>query len=98
MQKKRSRAADYAAYVVVRSVVCLVQLMPWGLALALARGLAWLAHRLDRRHRAVAADNLRHAFPDLDEQGIDRLVRASYLHLATMLVEIIRLPRTLRPG
>jgi len=98
MPKKRSRAADYAAYLLVRAVICVVQLLPWGGALALARGLAWLAHQLDRRHRLVAAENLRHAFPTLDERAVDRLVRASYLHLATMLVEIIRIPRTLRPG
>jgi KDO2-lipid IV(A) lauroyltransferase len=97
MSKKRSRAADYAAYFLVRGVVCIVQLLSWGSALALARWLAWLAYRLDRRHRLVAADNVRHAFPRLDERAVDRLVRASYLHLATMLVEIIRLPRALRP-
>jgi Kdo2-lipid IVA lauroyltransferase/acyltransferase len=97
MTKKRSRAADYAAYLLARAVVCIVQLLPWDGALALARGVAWLACRLDRRHRLVAADNLRHAFPGLDERAVDRLVRASYLHLATMLVEVIRLPRTLRP-
>jgi hypothetical protein len=39
-QTKRSRATDYAAYLVMRSIICLVQLMPWGRALALARGLA----------------------------------------------------------
>jgi KDO2-lipid IV(A) lauroyltransferase len=98
MPKKRSPCTDYAVYALVRSVVCIVQLLPWGGSLALARGLAWLAHRLDRRHRLVAADNVRHAFPHLDEPGVARLVRDSYLHLATMLVEIIRLPRTLRPA
>ncbi len=94
--KKRSRVADYAVYLVVRSVVCIVQTLSWGLALSLARGLAWLAYHLNRRHRLVAAENLRHAFKDLDEAAIDRLVRASYLHLATMVVEMIRLPRVLR--
>ena len=39
-----------------------------------ARVLAWLAYHVDRRHRLVAADNLRHAFPDLDEVAVDRLV------------------------
>jgi KDO2-lipid IV(A) lauroyltransferase len=98
MAKDRSRVADYAAYLLVRAVVCFVQCLGWGGSLALARGLAWLTYCLDRRHRLVAADNVRHALPHLDEPGVDRLVRASYLHLTTMLVEIIRLPRTLRPG
>ncbi len=95
MAKERSRAADYAVYLLVRVVVCVVQALSWRSALALARGLAALAYRVDRRHRLVAADNLRHAFPDLDEPAVDRLVRASYLHLTTMLVEMIRLPRML---
>src|SRR4051812_16859518 len=96
MAKDRSRIADYAAYLLVRAVVCFVQCLGWGGALALARGLARLTYRLDRRHRLVAADNVRRAFGHLDEPGVDRLVRASYLHLATMLVEIIRLPRAIR--
>jgi KDO2-lipid IV(A) lauroyltransferase len=95
MASRRSRVADYAVYLLVRALVCIVQILSWRSALALARGLAWLAHRVDRRHRLVAADNLRQAFPDLDEASVDRLVRASYLHLATVLIEMIRLPRVL---
>jgi KDO2-lipid IV(A) lauroyltransferase len=98
MAKKRSPVTDGAVYALVRVVVCLVQMLSWPAALALARALAWLAYRIDRRHRLVAADNLRHAFADLDEPAADRLVRASYLHLCTMLVEMIRLPRMLHSG
>ncbi len=95
MAKKRSSRTDLAVYLLVRCAVCIVQILSWAWALRLARGLAWLAYRLDRRHRLVAADNLRCAFPDLDEPALDRLVQASYLHLATMVVEMIRLPRIL---
>ncbi len=98
MAKSRSRVADYAVYLIVRVLVCIIQALSWRPALALARALAWLLYQVNRRHRAVAADNLRHAFADLDEAAVDRLVRASYLHLTTMLVEMIRLPRLLRPG
>jgi KDO2-lipid IV(A) lauroyltransferase len=96
MVRKRSRAADYAVYLLVRAVVCLVQGLSWYWALRLARGLGRLAYRIDRRHRLIAAANVRHAFPELDERGVDRLVRASYRHLATLLVEAIRLPRLVR--
>ena len=97
MAKQRSRAADYIVYVIVRYVVCIVQLLPWSLALGLARGLAWLMFRIDRKHRLIAIDNVRHAFPDLDDEGVDRLVRASFVHLTTMVVEMIRMPRFVRP-
>ena len=45
---------------------------------ASAGRLAWLAYRVDRRHREVARDNLRHAFPErcADPAECDRLVRA----------------------
>jgi KDO2-lipid IV(A) lauroyltransferase len=95
MAKRRSPVADYLVYLLVRALVCVVQALPWGGALNLARGLAWLAYRVDRRHRRVANDNLRHAFGHLDEPARDRLVRASYLHLTTMVVEMIRVPRVL---
>ena len=96
MARRRSPARDYLVYLLVRALICFVQALPWEGALALARGLARLAHRLDRRHREVAADNLRHAFPDLDPPAIDRLVRATYEHFVTVAIEMMRLPRTLR--
>src|SRR4051794_40062093 len=98
MVRKRSRVADYAVYLLVRVVVAVVQAMSWRYALGLARGLARLAYRIDRRHRLLAADNIRHAFPERDESAVDHLVREHYLHLATMLVEMIRLPRVIRPN
>jgi KDO2-lipid IV(A) lauroyltransferase len=95
MAKGSWRVADFAVYLLVRVVVCIVQTLSWPQALKLARVFAWLIYRADRRHRLVATVNVRHAFPYLDEAGIDRLVEASYLHLTTILVEMIRLPRTL---
>jgi KDO2-lipid IV(A) lauroyltransferase len=67
------------------------------LAFKVADCLGWLAYRIDRRHRQVAADNLRLAFPELagSPQRIDRLVRATYRHMTTMAVEIALLPRKL---
>ncbi len=95
MARPRSRIADYTVYVIIRAVVCVVQALSWDAALKLAAALAWLAYRIDRRHRQVALDNLRHAFPDLDDAARDRLVRATYGHCLTMLVEMIRIPRVL---
>ena len=98
MSRKRSRVADYLVYLVVRVVVCIVQILPPDTARRLARRLAWLAHKVDRRHRLVADDNLRHAFGDrLDEAGRQRLVFEVYVHFCTMLIEILQLPRRLHP-
>jgi KDO2-lipid IV(A) lauroyltransferase len=99
MSKPRSRAADYAVYLVVRLVVCVIPALSLSAARRLAAALAWLVYHVDRRHRLVAHDNLRHAFPELaaDERRRDALVRAVYRHFCNLLMEMIQLPRVLHP-
>jgi KDO2-lipid IV(A) lauroyltransferase len=99
MSKPRSRAADYAVYLAVRVVVCLLQALSLPAARRLADALAWLAYHADRRHRLVAHDNLSHAFPELaaDARRRDALVRAVYRHFCNLLMEMIHLPRALQP-
>ncbi|MFO0841066.1 MAG: hypothetical protein U0797_01535 [Gemmataceae bacterium] len=96
MAAKRPWQVDYLVYLTVRCVVCLVQMLTWNRAAQLAELLGRFAYRIDRRHRLVAADNLRHAFPEKTETEIDALVRACYRHWTRVVVEMIRLPRTLR--
>jgi KDO2-lipid IV(A) lauroyltransferase len=99
MSKPRSAVADYLVYLVVRLFVCLVQALSPASAGNLARGLAWLAYHVDRRHRLVALDNLRQAFPGRhSEAELERTVRAVYRHFCTLMTEIIRLPRVLHVG
>jgi KDO2-lipid IV(A) lauroyltransferase len=87
---------DYAVYLAVRLVVCLVQMFPYAIGLRLAGGLAGLAYRVDRRHRLAAADNLLHAFPELDSpEERDRLVRQVYRHFCELLITLVHLPRRL---
>jgi KDO2-lipid IV(A) lauroyltransferase len=94
MAKPRSLLADYLVYLAVRLLVCLLQTLSPSAARSLAGALAWLAYHLDRRHRLVALDNLRQAFPGYyDDAELDRLVRSVYRHFCTVLVEIIHLPR-----
>jgi KDO2-lipid IV(A) lauroyltransferase len=96
MSKPRSQLADFAVYLVVRMVVCLVQALSFRAACQVANVLAWLIYQVDRRHRLVALDNLQHAFGDAAAER-DRLVRAIYRHFCTMLIEIVHLPRLLHP-
>ena len=97
MSKPRSKLADFAVYLVVRVVVCIVQMLSFRAACQVAVALAWLIYHVDRRHRLVALDNLQHAFGDGDAAERDRLVRAIYRHFCTVLMEIIHLPRKLHP-
>ena len=101
MARRRNRAVDWLVYAAVRVVVAVVQMLSLRSAYKLAAGLAWLAYHVDRRHREVARDNLRHAFPERfrdapdAEEACDRTVRAVYRHFCTLLIEIIQTPRRL---
>jgi KDO2-lipid IV(A) lauroyltransferase len=99
MSKPRSKAADFAVYLIVRIVVCVLQALSYGAARQAAAALAWLLYRLDRRHRLVADDNLRHAFPGrFSDAERDRMVRAVYQHFCCLLIDIIQTPRRLTPA
>lgn len=96
-KKPRNPKIDLAVYVVIRLGVCVLHILPLTMALRLADVLAWFAFAVDKRHREVARENLKHAFPErcADPAECDRLVRACYHHFCTMLIEIMVLPRRL---
>ena len=98
MTKPRSRVADYAVYMVVRVFVAFVQALSLRKAFALAGVLAWLLYRIDRRHREVALDNLKFAFPgQMTQSQREELVWGVYEHFCGLLMEIVHLPRKLHP-
>jgi Kdo2-lipid IVA lauroyltransferase/acyltransferase len=94
-QKPRKPKVDLAVYLAVRFVFALLQAMPLRVALGFANTLAWLAYKIDKRHREVARENLKNAFPEWanDTKKIDGIVRDCYRHYCTMFVEIVVLPR-----
>lgn len=98
-EKSRKPVVDYLVYLAVRVAVCVLQAVPMHWAFAFAEFLAAAAYRVDRRHREIAAENLRHAFPELadDPAAIDALVRGCYRHLCTLVVELVLAPRLLKP-
>jgi Kdo2-lipid IVA lauroyltransferase/acyltransferase len=71
---------------VVRRVVAP---LPRRTALAVGRGLGRLLGDLDRRHVAIAAGNLRRAFPAWDEGRALRTARAVYAHFGSVLFDIL---------
>lgn len=95
-EKKRSPIADYLVYLAVRVLVCLIQSLSFDAGCQLAKGLAWLVYKIDKRHRLVAIENLQKSFPGkYSDSEIDRIVRNVYAHFCTILVEIMHLPRRL---
>jgi Kdo2-lipid IVA lauroyltransferase/acyltransferase len=95
MARPRSPILDFAAYAVLRLGIALMQALTDRAALGFAKSLGWLAYRIDRRHRGVADDNLRHAFPKMDARERDRIVRGCFHHFTALIVEIARLQRKL---
>jgi KDO2-lipid IV(A) lauroyltransferase len=63
--------------------------LPRSWALALGRGLGRLLADLDRRHVAIAVDNLRHALPHWDESRLYCTARGVYAHFGAVLVDLL---------
>jgi KDO2-lipid IV(A) lauroyltransferase len=99
MSRPRSQFIDWLVYLLVRVIVCIIQALPYRVAVKLSAGLAWLVHRVDKRHRLVAEENLRHAYGDqLTQEQRDEMVRAVYTHFCRLLIELIHLTRRLHPN
>jgi KDO2-lipid IV(A) lauroyltransferase len=66
-----------------------VRRLPRRATLALGRALGRMYGDLDRRHVAIAATNLRHAFPHWDERRTLRTARGVYAHFGSVLLDIL---------
>ena len=75
------------------AVQALIAHWPRRLALQAGRALGTLLGRLDRRHLAIAAGNLRQAFPEWDDARVWRTARAMYGHFGAVLFDILWLTR-----
>jgi KDO2-lipid IV(A) lauroyltransferase len=70
-------------------VSAVVRRLPRRLVLWLGRSLGGLWARLDARHVAIAADNLRRAFPEWEEARVQRAARGVYGHFGAVLLDIL---------
>jgi KDO2-lipid IV(A) lauroyltransferase len=66
-----------------------LRFLPRRLALALGAVAGRLLAAADRRHVAIAVDNLRRAFPDWDKARRLRTARGVYAHFGRMLFDIL---------
>lgn len=84
---------DYLAYIVVRVFICVIQAMRVETGHDIARGLAWLAGDVLHIRGKLLIENLRHAFPDMDQHQHDRITREMWEHLFLLVVEVAHTPR-----
>jgi len=71
------------------AVSALLHVMPRRAALGFGATLGRALASLDRRHVAIARDNLRQAFPDWDGARLEATARAVYVHFGRMLLDIL---------
>jgi Kdo2-lipid IVA lauroyltransferase/acyltransferase len=69
-----------------------MRILPRSAGIFITRVMAGAAYRLDRRHRHIAAVNLKIAFPDLPESRRMEIARKSLQNTALNLLEISRIP------
>lgn len=77
-------------------VSAVVRALPRPMVLRLGNGLgrAWSA--LDRRHLAIATDNLRRAFPEWTDERVQSCARGVYRHFARTALDLAWLPNRSR--
>ncbi len=90
MRRERRQAIEAAA---AAAVSVLVRRLPRRAVLALGRTLGRLWAALDRRHLAIAAENLRRAFPEWDEARVLATARAVYAHFGAILLDLLWMQR-----
>ena len=86
MTRERRYAVEARAAAIVQA---LVRALPRRWTLGLGRALGRLLADLDPRHVAIAAENLRQAFPHWDEPRRLRTSRAVYAHFGQTLLDIL---------
>jgi KDO2-lipid IV(A) lauroyltransferase len=79
---------DFAAYLLVRLIVAVIQTLPLDMGDSLCRWIGWLASGPLRVRRVATENNLRQIFQDADPRDRKRLSRAMWHHLLLMVCEI----------
>ena len=69
----------------------LARVMPRSLFLRIGRGLGALVAALDRRHLAIAKDNLRRSFPEWTEDKVDHTARGVWIHFGGVMFDLVRI-------
>ncbi len=90
---RRRLLLDYLTYAVVRLFICIVQAIRLETGVAVAGLFAWLACDVLRLRGEVVDENLRHAFPHLDERRRRQMTREMWRHLVLLLMEVAHVPR-----
>lgn len=87
------RILQFAGYLALRSVVCVLQSLSAEACTALADAFAFLMYDVLRLRRALIDENLRASYPRWSAARVRRTARAMWRHLFLLVAEITQLPR-----
>ena len=92
----KSAAAANFEYAALRAFCALVNAIPYPIAMALARSLAWCAFHVFRFKRARTLGRIRSVFPAMGDREVKRVAVKSLANILMTGVEMIRAPRLTR--
>jgi KDO2-lipid IV(A) lauroyltransferase len=87
---------DYAVYLVVRSLIALLQALPLSMIDSASRHLGWFCWHVLKLRRKTIKENFSIAFPNYSEMQREQIALAMWRHLFLMIAEITQAPRKLR--
>ena len=87
---------DYAVYLFVRLLICLVQSLSLETCQALANRLGWICWHVLKLRRKVTKENLAIAFPAKTQAERDAIALGMWRHLLLMVMEIAHAPRKVK--
>ena len=93
MAKPRNRTLDRITYVLCRLAAMFVQMVGVRSLYAFARAAGKLLCIVDRRHYALACEQIRLSFPDWDESAVRATACRSMQAIVMLAVEMLLLPR-----
>jgi len=96
--RRRSKAADYLAYLGARVLAMLMHVFRPETNYVTARLLGDAMYRFDRRHRRRAEEHLRLSFPDWPTPKRRAVARASIRNMVYLAVEFLFTSRLITPG
>ena len=88
-----SNFVDFAVFLVVRLIICVIQACSIEHCQIAGRWLAYLCCDVLRIRHKVTKENLRIAYPDISESQRRKIVRDMWEHLFLMACEIAHVPR-----
>lgn len=87
------RLLQFAQYLSVRSMICVMQIIPLKQADNFAQFAAWLFADVFGVRRRVVMENLDHAFPEMTPKKRAKVARRMWRHLILMVAEVAHLSR-----